>query len=295
MISLKNTNFKLATAGALAVTVATGLLAPATASASSYTTPASGAGATFSLSIDPVAMNTYVGGTGMYTTKFWNTADSNFLTKPDGFFITDNDTIADTSPAFNFDVTAKGANPTGQATNRFVKSTSTSFVINDDLTGAGRLGMTGVLGYNLPNYYGPGLGSGLFYGDFSLLYNQSGRQTVYEDDYSLTAVPSGWHLVNNLSGITLPAYDLEDLVLTVVDANNWKFEGNLLMSPENGAFLLGSALQDVGNFCLGVGSYGGCTNPVVTSAVPVPGAVWLFGGALSALIGVVRRKSALPA
>lgn len=295
MINMKNNQFKLVTAGVLAISAFAGLLSPATAGAISMTTPTSGAGATFSLSIDPVAMNTYVLGTGMYTTKFWNTADSNYTTVPDSFFITDNDTVADTSPAFVFDVTAKGANPTGQATNRFVKSTSTSFVINDDLTGAGRLGMTGVLGYNLPNYGGPGIGSGLFYGDFSLLYNQAGRQSVYEDDFSLAAVPSGWHLVNNLSGIVLPAYDLADLVVTYLDANNWKFEGNLLMSPENGAFLLGSSLQDVGNFCLGVGSYGGCSNPVATSAVPVPGAVWLFGGALSALIGVVRRKSVLPA
>lgn len=295
MIKMKRNQFKLVTANALAISAFAGLLAPVTANAIAVTTPTSGAGATFSLSIDAAAMNTYILGTGMYTSKFWNTADSNYTSKPDSFFIADNDTVADTSSAFIFDVTAKGANPSGQATNRFVKSTSTTFVINDDLTGAGRLGMTGVLGYYLPNYYGPGSGSGLFSGDFSLTYNQAARQAVYTDDYALSATPSGWSLTNNISGITLPSYDLDNLALTYVDANNWKFEGDMLMSPENGTFLLGAALQDVGNFCLGVGSFGGCSNPVTTSAVPVPGAFWLFGGAMSALIGVVRRKSVLPA
>lgn len=43
------------------------------------------------------------------------------------------------------------------------------------------------------------------------------------------------------------------------------------------------------------GSMGGAPSTLSIQAVPVPGAVWLFGGALLSLFGVNRRKSILPA
>lgn len=252
-------------------------------------------GGTFTFNYDSEALGNYVGGSpgnpGFILTKFWNTADSNYLTKGIDFFQADNDYTADTSNAFAHDLMPVSAtNPTGQASGRAVKSTTTTFAINSDtLTGAGILGMTSVQGFRMP-FYGDGT-TGLYYGDFGLRYGLASRQGAW-DDAGLVGTPTGWYVHNYLS-LQAPVYDLANLSVTVTDANNWKLSGDLLMTPENGISLLGgAALTDVGNFCLGVGSFAGCSNPVETSAVPVPAAVWLFGSAIAGLIGISRRNTA---
>jgi hypothetical protein len=113
-------------------------------------------------------------------------------------------------------------------------------------------------------------------GDFSVLFDTS-RQTDGR---------TGWYLGNNIY-FPMAVYDLSHLNLAYTDANNWQMSGDLLMSPENGTMLRGAILNDVGDFCLGTGSYSGCGQ---VSAVPVPAAAWLFGSALLGLAGIVKRK-----
>lgn len=253
------------------------------------------AGGTFTFNYDHAALEEYVFGTansgaGFILTKFWNTADSDYLTKSAAFFQTDNDFTPDTSDAFAHDIMPVGTNPTGQASGRAVKATTANFSVNSDtLTGvtSSTLGITGVQGFRIP-FYGDG-SSGLFYGDFGIRYNQAARQAAW-DENSLTGTASGWYVHNYIS-LSAVAYDLANLSVEFTDANNWKMSGDLLMGPENAlGLLLGTPLKDVGNFCLGVGSFSGCSNPVATSAVPVPAAAWLFGSALTGLLGLSRRR-----
>ena len=255
-------------------------------------------GGTFTFNYDHAALGEYVGGSfynapGFILTKFSNTADSDYLTKASNYFEVNNDFTPDTSAAFVHDVTATSAtNPAGQAAGRFVKSTTTNFSINSDtLAGVGTLGMTGVQAFRLP-FYGTGT-TNLLYGDFSLRYSATGRQTTW-DDMGVSGTATGWYLQNNISFSAI-SYDLSNLVVEFTDVNNWKFSGDMLMGPENANFLTGVALKDVGNFCLGVGSYSGCSNPVTTSTVPVPGAVWFMGSGLLGLIGATRRRFKLAA
>lgn len=265
----------------------------ATANPVSATTLSASTGGTFTFNYDHAALGEYVGGSffnspGFILTKFSNTADSDYLTRASSYFETNNDFTPDTSAAFVHDITPTSAsNPTGQALGRYVKSTTPSFSINSDtLAGSGTLGMTGVQAFRLP-FYGTGT-TNLLYGDFSLRYGVSAREGIY-DDMGVTETPTGWYLQNNIS-FSAVSYDLSNLVVEFTDANNWKFSGDMLMGPENADFLGGTRLKDVGNFCLGVGSYAGCSSPVPTSTVPVPGAVWFMGSGLLGLLGATRRK-----
>lgn len=289
---MKSTNNprKFAFTAALATLALTAAIAPSAASA---TTLNASAGGTFTFNFDHSAFNEYVfgaanNGTGFYLSRFFNTADSDYTTKSDGYFLANNDYTPDSSAAFVHDVTAVSAtNPTGQQSGRFVKSTTTNFSINSStLAGTGTLGMTGVQDFRLP-FYSDGTTS-LLFGDFSLKYGVASRQGAW-DDLGQTGTPSGWYLTNNIS-FSAVAYDLTNLVVAYTDANNWSFSGDLLMSPENADFLVGTRLKDVGNFCLGIGSYAGCSNPAAVASVPVPSAIWFMGSGMIGLLAARRGR-----
>lgn len=292
-LQLKNT--RMSVMGMLAISALSASLVPATANAISLS---AASGGTVTLSFDADVFATFQGGStttpGMFNDHFYNTAASNPTTYTGSALNVLGDNAAESSNALVHDIMPVGPNPAGQQPGRGVKGTTTNFAINSDTLTAptsSLMGMTGVQELGI----GVGIfaGTSIVVGDYALRYNQALRQSAW-DDAGSTATSTGWYLFNNLD-IPSASYDLGTLVLAFDDANNWQLSGDLLLGPELAAFYVGNLLQDVGNFCVGVGSYSGCNIPVETSAVPVPGAVWLFGGALSALFGAVRKKSVLPA
>ncbi len=231
---------------------------------------------------------------GYYLSSFWDKAASDYSNPLNtGDFLNSRNSNSEI-PAINqmFNLTPIGNDPAGQAAQRFVKATSSNFFIdsvtlvgvdstdgafNDRVAGA-QIGMTGVQGFYAPYWLTAccGMGGGLVNGDFSVTYDST-RQNKGR---------SGWYLANNIY-FTMAVYDFSDLSIVFTDANNWQLSGDLLMSPENGGMLRGASLNDVGDFCLGVGSYSGCGQ---VSAVPVPPAVWLFGSGLLGFTGIASRK-----
>ncbi|MGY6276442.1 VPLPA-CTERM sorting domain-containing protein [Methylomonas sp. MgM2] len=248
-------------------------------------------GGTFTFSMDRDANAILAGGTvqdpGYYLAQYFDAAESDYTTLAAADFQLPAGSPEVSSVNLVHDITPVSAtNPTGQANGRFVKSTTPDFSIESDtLVGTGTMGMTGVESF-LGNFAGY-----LLTGDWSLRYSVAGRQFAWEN-YEVAGTPTGWYLQNNIS-FSAVGYDLGNLNMLVLDANNWQLTGDLLMSPENAGFLLGPALADMGNFCLGVGSYSGCTAPLTPAAVPIPAAGWLFGGGLASLLMRMRRKSAL--
>ena len=257
----------------LSAAICATLISP-NADAATLNAPSSG---TFTMNLDRDALAPYAG--GYYLSTRWNTSASDYSNPVNSgdFLISHLNTTE--IPAINqvFDLTVIGNDPTGQAYQRFVKATSANFAIDSDtlagVAGA-QIGMTGVQGFYAPNW--PPSGAGLVNGDFSVLYDTA-RQTNGR---------SGWYLANNIY-FTMAVYDLSNLSIAFTDSDNWRFSGDLLMSPENGGMLQGATLKDVGDFCLGAGSYSACGQ---VSAVPVPAAVWLFGSGLLGLAGIASRK-----
>lgn len=241
-------------------------------------------GGTFNMNLDRNAFAILAEGTvenpGHFLVHYYDTAESDYTQFTDSYFYLGN-TSRTEIPAINLvhDITpVSTSNPGGQAQNRYVKSTTPNFSVNSDtLAGTGTLGMTG-----MELFRGSYNGS-LLLGDLSLRYGIAVRQGVWEE-LEQEGTPSGWYLQNNVS-FSAVAYDLENLTVEFSDANNWKMSGDLLMSPENADFMHGARLADMGDFCLGVGSYAGCG---VITAVPVPSALWLFVSSLGSL-GLARR------
>lgn len=262
------------------------LLAPFSAFASTLN---ASAGGTFILNLDRNAFAVLNGGTttdpGDFLVQYYDTQASNYKTYSDSYFYLGNTSRTEVS-ALNLvhDITpVSSSNPTGQAANRHVKSTTTNFSVDSQtLAGAGSLGMTG-----MELFRGKYSGS-LITGDYSLVYKPSNRQTAWSD-LGQSGTPSGWYLQNNVS-FSMVVYDLANLVVSYTDASNWQMSGDLLMSPENADFLHGARLADMGDFCLGVGSHSGCGQ---VSAVPIPAAIWLFITGLSGLSvnQLFRRRS----
>lgn len=241
--------------------------------ATTLNAPASG---TFTMNLDRTALQPYF---GYFLSSFWDGAasDINNPAHTGGYF--SSHTATTEIPAVNrvFELTAIGNNQLNQPGQRFVKATSADFSIDSDtLAGiaGSQIGMTGVQGFYAPGW--PPSGGGVINGDFSITYDAS-RQSTGQ---------TGWYLANNIY-FSMAVYDLSNLNLSFTDANNWELSGDLLMSPENGGMLQGASLNDVGNFCLGVGSHAGCGQ---VSAVPVPAAIWLFGSGLEGLIGFTSKK-----
>jgi hypothetical protein len=180
-----------------------------------------------------------------------------------------------------------GEDPVNQPSQRFVKATSANFYLDSEtlqgvdtvvgpygnrIAGA-QIGMTGVQGFYAPYWQTAccGLGGGLVNGDFSVFYDSTRR----------TEGRSGWLLANNIY-FTMAVYDFANLQLNYLDAENWHLSGDLWMSPENGSMLRGSILNDVGDFCLGSGSYSGCGRITI---VPLPSGLLLFTSVLLGLLG----------
>lgn len=238
-----------------------------------------GENGTFTMNLDRNALALGTKGSvenpGHFLVHYYDTEESDYTTRTDSSIYYNNPLRTEVS-AFNLvhDITPTSAgNPSGQAPGRFVKSTTPDFAVNSDtLTATGSLGMTGIELYK-------GLYNGaLIYGDYSLTYNPAYRQEVY-DDFGLSDYPSGWYLQNNVS-FSAVVYELANLSLIFTDANHWKLSGDLLVSPENAGLLKVARLADVGDFCLGFGSFSGCGQ---VSTVPVPTSVWLF---ISGLLGL---------
>lgn len=249
-------------------------LASSGAYATTLNAPASGS---FTMNLDRAALQPYY---GYFLSSFWDGAVSDISNPAHtaGYF---SSLIGATEiSAVNrvFELTAIGIDPPNQPSLRFVKATSANFAIDSDtlvgVTGS-QIGMTGVQGFYAPNW--PPSGGGVVNGDFSIAYDASRQGTEQ----------TGWHLANNIY-FSMAIYDLSNLSLSFTDADNWQLQGDLLMSPENGGMLRGASLNDVGDFCLGVGSYAGCGQ---VSAVPVPAAIWLFASGLLSLIGITGKKS----
>ncbi len=307
--------FRSMTVGAALAGLSLGMLAPNNASAVTLNATAGGT-FTFNYDRDALALAGYqqiIDNTdplnpvyapnspshpGYYASSFWDSVASDYTTRADGYFTTNNghSEIPAASLVHNLvtiSSTASNGDLPGQAANRHVKELGENFGIDSvTLAGTGTsastnaLGMTGVQGFWLP-YYGAS-GGNLFYGDFSLRYGKTARQTAWTNADITDRTPSGWYLQNNISFAAV-AYDLDNLSLVYTDAQNWMLQGDLLNSPSNSDFIKSAVLADLGNFCLGVGSYAGCSNPVVAT-VPLPGAVWLFAGGLSGLRIISRRN-----
>ncbi len=254
----------------LAITTA---LFCSSADAAILSAPSSG---TFTMNLDRNALTPYY---GYFLSTFWDGAASDISNPVNtGNYLAGNIAATEISAVNRvFDLTPIGKDPNNQPGQRFVKATSAGFTIDSDtLAGVAgtQIGMTGVQGFYAPLW--PPSGGGVLNGDFSVAYDanrQSSGQT-------------GWYLANNIY-FTMAVYDFSNLSIAFTDANNWQLSGDLLMSPENGGMLQGASLNDVGDFCLGTGSYSGCGQ---VSAVPVPAAAWLFGSVLLGFAGIANRK-----
>ncbi len=242
---------------------------------------------TFTMNLDRNALALSTGGNpsnpGHFLVDYYDTSESNYITRSDSSFYFGNPSRVEAS-AINLvhDVTPISAsNPSGQAPGRYVKSTTPNFAVDStNLTATGTLGMTGIELYK-------GLYNGtLIYGDYSLTYNPTLRQEVY-DDFGIAEYPSGWYLQNNVS-FSAVVYELANLQMQVTDAENWRISGDLLFSPENAGLLHVAENADAGDFCLGFGSYAGCGQ---VAAVPLPGSVWLFASSLIACFGMRRDRN----
>lgn len=245
------------------------------------------AGGTFTMSMDRNALALSSGGNasnpGHFLVQYFDTSASDYTTRTDSSFYYNNPTRTEIS-ALNLvhDITAISAtDPAGQMSGRYVKSTTTDFAVDtNNLTATGLIGMTGIEMYR-------GVYNGtVLYGDYSLGYDPAYRQTMW-DAFGLAGTPGGWYLQNNVS-FSAAVYELNNLTLQFSSATDWKLSGDLLLSPENGFLLKTASLVDVGDFCLGFGSYSGCGQ---VSAVPLPASAWLFVSGLSGLgFNRYRRK-----
>ena len=246
---------------------------------------ASGQG-TFTMNLDRAALAPYF---GYFLSTFWNTeaSDPGNPVNTGNYLVSHLNTGEISAVNRVFNLTAIGTDPDGQAGQRFVKATSAHFSLESDtfegVPGA-RIGMTGVQGFYAPDW--PPNGGGLVNGDFSLSYQHpSDREAVWNES-GFSGRSSGWTLLNNIF-FTMPVYDLSHLNIVFNDADNWQFSGDLLMSPENGGMLRGASLNDVGDFCLGMGSYSGCGQ---VSEVPLPTSGWLYLSTLLVFAGSLRHK-----
>jgi hypothetical protein len=109
---------------------------------------------------------------------------------------------------------------------------------------------------------------------------------------------------NNIQGSNLGAAIWSAHMTSVSDILSFSFifnQAEWLATDTNSSNLFGTAHTN-GFYTLVIGGHGGLPGQgfvyntmVTTSAVPVPGAVWLFGSALAGLVGFGRRKQQLAA
>lgn len=286
---------KSASAGVLAFLSIAGFLAPASASAN-VLSAASGIG-TFTINFDREAFAVLQGGSsaspGTFNARFYDDVASN-PTNPT------NDMLSLIGGAYplaeqsstNLVHGISSVAPASQATDRYVQGTTSNFKVNTSgsnvISGEGSLGLTGVQALGI----GAGIYSGaaLAYGDYSLVYDPTAQAYEAELAGGASAVLSGWYLQNHIGGAAffIDAYDLANLSVVATDANNWKMTGDILMSASNVFMLGGNQGVDMGNFCLGVGSYSSCSATV--SEVPLPSTVWMFGTGILGFSSSLRRR-----
>lgn len=286
-MKIHNFNFSLPGSKLLAIVICSLISVYSNAHATLLNAPSSG---TFTINLDKNALTPYW---GYFLAKFWDGLASDYTNPANTGDYFNSQIVNSEIPAVNrvFNLTAIGADPSGQAAQRFVKGSSANFYLDSDtlagidsfydsngLRSAGaQIGMTGIQGFYAPNWLTTccGLGGGLVNGDFSIAYDTARK----------TDNRSGWYLANNIY-FTMATYDFSRLSIAFTDNENWRLSGDLLMSPENGSMLKGPVLTDVGDFCLGVGSYAGCGQ---VSTVPIPGAIWLFLTGITGLAYKLRK------
>jgi hypothetical protein len=245
---------------------------------------------TFTIAFDREPFALMWGGTlsapGVFHSHFFDTTASNYLSQSGAALLATGGSQEHPALSLRHEITPTGLNPAGQAASRYVQATSADFSVDaDTLAGTGHLGLTGVQKISV----GTGIwaGSSLVYGDYALRYDPSARQSIWNAN-GVTAIANGWFLENHIYSIVAGVYDFANLSLVVGDADNWQMRGDLLISPENAYMLTGVAkVEDVGDFCLGVGSYAGCA----AAPVPVPGAFVLFGTGLAGLMLKLKKNS----
>lgn len=140
-------------------------------------------------------------------------------------------------------------------------------------TASGAVGLGGVMKFRGNFQQSPGQSMFLL-GEFSLYY----------DAASAINGASGWVVKGNISP-AMPVFNLLN-VTTAMNGNVWSLSGDLRLSPE-----VASAFFDELND--GPKILGSVTLQATTTApVPLPAAFWLFGGALSWLGLMGRRREA---
>lgn len=108
----------------------------------------------------------------------------------------------------------------------------------------------------------------------------SGDYKFAYDPLRETGGNSGWVVRNNVS-FGSNSFDTRNLSVTT-QGDSLIMSGDLWLSPNTSAFVLKT------DGIINAGKVGSFT---LTSPVPLPGAVWLFGSGIVGLIGVCRRKA----
>lgn len=244
-------------------------------------------GGTFTMNMDRNVLALATQGTltdpGHFLVDYFDAEASDYRTRSDSSFYSGNSNRIEMPPVnlVHTITPVSATDPVNQAPNRYVKSTTPDFAVDSDtLTATGSLGMLGIELYK-GRYNGA-----LIYGDYSLHYNLADRQDVW-DFLALPGTPGGWYLQNNVS-FSAVVYEFGQLSIDYTDASNWQLSGDLLLSPANAGLIKIPVLTDVGDFCLGVGSYAGCGT---VSNVPIPVTAWFFGsGVVSYMMAGIRRR-----
>jgi hypothetical protein len=126
-----------------------------------------------------------------------------------------------------------------------------------------------------------------FRGNFQSFPGQSmfllGEFSLFHDVSHAVDGASGWVIKGNITP-AMPVFDLLN-VATALNGNLWTLAGDLRLTPEVANSFFDAEIDGpkiLGNVSLQV---------TTTAPVPLPAAVWLFGGALSWLGLAARRRS----
>lgn len=283
MINMKNSQFKLVAASVLAISAFAGLLAPATASAAQV----SGVG-TLSLDNTALAAASVTAGypNGWIASKFWdasyNTAAMTGSTTLGGVALPTTGSIgplvlqANGAPDLGLpDTSCPGAYGSPCVVNNYPDTLNygrteqaTTMTTAEALTSGGAGHQIGLSGSILLT--SPGTTGTLSPYDFRL--TKSGASTWYLSTYDTAFGYSNWLKLINVT----QSVDINDQLL---------LSGDLVWTGPWAGLVGANQTAIVGSFNFGA----------APAAVPLPGAAWLFGGALSALAAAARRRSVLPA
>lgn len=262
MIALKTHGLKLASASMLAFTALTGLLAPAAASAALVSGDAT-------ITIDNTAFST--ASSGFIIERFY---DAGYNTTPAANLTASNGTANTNHMLFPVN-----DNPTkiSYAGNRSKQATT----MDTNNTAVGQIGLSGA---------------------FRMTSSIFGTLQPY--DFTLQKFSGIWNLVTHDTGFGATTFlQLTNVSESVNSSGELHLDGDLIFGGGVGPTTSPSAFFLTWSSFLT--NYGATVSPNAIvghlslnapAAVPVPGAVWLFGSALLGLMGCNRRKvSALSA